>query len=354
MVYDILPSRMEVITKMKNLFKTTTLVIMLVCAILTIDVFAADTTNVEGFVDPQGRQLALYHNTLTMRMGAGTILKANIHSEDKKATGEVIWSTADENIVTIAEDGKLVTVNEGQTIVTATLKGTPITKECKITVVRNPEIAISAKTMIVEKGDKVTLEAEVTKSEMDNKEYVISWRSTNEKVATVDAEGNVKIVGAGTATIKAAVNGTDVEAGCKITSLQRGKSLSYGSSGDKKVSVSSLKNEIGEKEIATDNAGNQYRRGKKIGNFVITGYCTRCNSCGPRTTSSGKTATEGITVAVKKNQIPIGTKIIIGDHVYIAQDVHGNHRYSKVIDVFFGVRHGSEPFLRNIPVYYAK
>lgn len=345
---------MEVITKMKNLFKNTMLVIMLVCVLLTVDVFAAETANAEAYVDPQGRQLALYHNALTMRKGAGTILKANIHSEKANVTGEVIWSTEDENIATISADGKVVAVNEGQTTVTATLAGTPITKECKITVVGNPEITISKENVVVEKGDEFTLQAEITKSEMDNKEYRISFRSTNEKVAIVNAEGEVEIIGAGTATIWATINGTDRGASCKITSLQRGKSITYGSSGDKKVTVSSLKNEIGEKEIATDNAGNQYRRGAKIGNFVITGYCTKCNSCGPRTTSTGKTATEGVTVAVKKGQIALGTKLIIGDHVYIAQDVHGNHRYSKVIDVFFGVRHGSEPFLKNVPVYYAK
>ena len=339
---------------MKNLFRNTMLVVMLVCAIFTLDVFAAETVNAENYIDPQGRQLALYHNALTMRKGAGTILKANIHSNKPNATGDVIWSTEDENVVTISKDGRLVAVNEGQTTVTATLAGTPITKECKITVVGNPVIAISEENMIVETGDVVTLQAEMTKSEMDNKTYIISWRSTNEKVATVDGEGNVTIVGAGTATIWATVNGTDAGASCKITSLQRGKALTYGSSGDKKVTTSSLKAGSPENAIATDNAGNQYRRGAKIGDFVITGYCTKCNSCGPRTTSSGKTATEGVTVAVKKNQIPIGTKIIIGDHVYIAEDVHGNHRYSKVIDVFFGVRHGSEPFLRNVPVYYAK
>ena len=340
---------------MKNLIKNTLLVIMLVCAVLTLDVFAAETaTSADDYVDPQGRQLALYHNSLTMRKGAGTILKANIHSEKENVTGEVIWSTEDENVVTISEDGKLVAVNEGKTTVTATLAGTPLTKECTITVVGNPELTISEEKMIVEKGDEVTLEAELTKSEMDNKEYVISWRSTNEKVATVNENGEVKIVGAGTATIHATANGTNAGAKCKITSLQRGNSLTYGSSSDQKVTTSSLKNEIGEGGIATDNAGNQYRRGKKIGNFVITGYCTKCNSCGPRTTSSGKTATAGITVAVKKSQIPIGTKIIIGDHVYIAQDVHGNHRYSKVIDVFYGTRHGSECFLKNVPVYYAK
>lgn len=340
---------------MNKLFKNTMLVIMLACAVWTLDVFAADTaTSTEEYVDPQGRQLALYHNALTMRKGAGTILKADIHSEKEDATGEIVWSTADENVVTVSADGKIVAVNDGQTVVTATLKGTPLTKECTITVVSNPEVTISEKKLIVEKGDEVTLLAELTKSEMDNKEYVISWKSTNEKVATVDENGNVEIVGMGTATIWATANGTNAGASCKITSLQKGKSITYGASGDQKVTTSSLTAETTKNSIVTDNAGNQYRRGKKIGNFVITGYCTQCNSCGPRTTSSGKTATAGVTVAVNKNQIALGTKIIIGDHVYTAQDIHGNRRYSNVIDVFFGTRHGSECFLKNIPVYYAE
>ena len=339
---------------MKNLFKKTMLAVTLVCAVVTIDVFAAETTNTDSYVDPQGRQLALYHNSLTMRKGAGTVMSADIHSKNSNATGEIIWSTKDSNVVTVSENGRLVAVNEGQATVTATLAGTPITKECMITVVTNPEISISEEHLILERGDKVTLQAEMTKSEMDNKEYMISWMSTNEEVATVDEQGNVTIVGGGTATIKAAINGTDVEAGCKITSLQKGKAITYGASGDKKVTASSLRAGTPENAIVTDNAGNQYRRGDKIGNFVITGYCTQCNSCGPRSTSARKTATEGVTVAVKKSQIPLGTKIIIGDHVYIAQDTHGNHRYSNVIDVFFGTRHGSECFLKNIPVYYAK
>lgn len=337
---------------MRKVLKRAMLVIMLLCCtVWTLDVFAEDTTDYE---DPYGRQLVLYHNTLTMRKGAGTILDAQIISEKENVSGKVIWSTEDTDIVTVSEEGQLSAVNDGTATVTATLEGTPIKKECKITVVSNPVVTISEESMIVEKGDTASLSAEITKAEVDNKNYVLSWRSTNEKVATVDQQGNVTIVGAGTATIWVSANGTTSAAGCKITSLQKGKSVSRGASADQKVTTSSLKAETTENSIVTDNAGNQYRRGAKIGNFVITGYCTKCNSCGPRTTSTGNTATAGVTVAVKKNQIPMGTKIIIGDHVYTAEDVHGNHRYSKVIDVFFGTRHGSECFLKDVPVYYAK
>lgn len=338
---------------MKRVLKYAVALILIVCCtVWTLDVFAAETS--ANYVDPDGRQLVLYHNALTMRKGAGTILEAKILSEKEGASGKVNWTTSDKEVVTVSKEGHLSAVNDGSAIVTATLEGTPIKKECKITVVSNPMVTISEEKLIVEKGDTASLQAEMTKAEVDNKNYILSWRSTNEKVATVDQQGQVKIVGAGTATIYASLNGTTSEAGCKIISLQKGKAISRGASADHRVTTSSLKTETTDSFIATDNAGNQYKRGRKIGNFVITGYCTKCNSCGPRTTSTGVTATEGVTVAVKKNQIPMGTKIIIGDHVYTAEDVHGNHRYSKVIDVFFGTRHGSECFLKNIPVYYAK
>ena len=140
----------------------------------------------------------------------------------------------------------------------------------------------------------------------------------------------------------------------KITIEVKGNTLKYGSSYDKTVTVSSIKKKVKSDTVVYDNAGNGYTRGKSLGNFVITGYCTHCNSGSARATSSGKTATEGITVAVNSSQIPLGTKLIIGDHVYVAQDRHGNRNHSKVVDIFFGTRHGAEPFLKNIPVYIAK
>lgn len=133
-----------------------------------------------------------------------------------------------------------------------------------------------------------------------------------------------------------------------------GGTLKWGSKYDGNVTKSSIKNS--DAIIAKDNAGNTYTKGAKIDDFVITGYCTKCNSpSGSRTTSSGRTATSGISVAVNSSQIKLGTKIIIGDHVYVADDRHGNNNYSHVVDIFFGdeTHHGEEPLIKNIPVYIA-
>ncbi|MDO4555995.1 MAG: Ig-like domain-containing protein [Lachnospiraceae bacterium] len=220
-------------------------------------------------------------------------------------------------------------------------------------VVEEPKIEIESEKVTLKKGATKELDVDITTHEEDGNDYEIQWISTNKKVATVSSNGKVKAKKAGTATIKAKLSGTDVESKCKvIVKTIKGRKLKYGASSDRKVTVSSLKSTGGTE--FSDNAGNTYTKGKKVGNFVITGYCTKCNSGSARATSSGKTATAGITVAVNSKQIPLGTKLIIGDHVYIAQDRHGNRAHSKVIDVFFGTRHGSECFLKNIPVYYAK
>lgn len=225
----------------------------------------------------------------------------------------------------------------------------------EVQVVKDPELELCSSKVTLKKGGSKSLDADIIKDKKDDTKYKVKWKSTNKKVATVSSTGKVKAKKTGTCTIKASIAGTNVETTCKVTvKSAQGNKIKYGAAYDKKVTTSSLKKKVGNDAVVYDNAGNAYTKGRCLGKFVITGYCTKCNCGSPRSTSSGKVATEGVTVAVKSSQISLGTKIIIGNHVYIAQDSHGNRKYSKVIDVFFGTRHGAEPFLRNIPVYIAK
>lgn len=219
--------------------------------------------------------------------------------------------------------------------------------------VQDPKLEIESSRMTLKKGTSKELDVDVKLHEKDNNDYEIKWSSTNKKVATVSDNGKVNAKRAGTCTIKVKLSGTDVETKCKITvKSTKGNQLKYGAKFDKNVTARDLR-KTGGTEFK-DNAGNTYTKGKKVGNFVLTGYCTKCNSGSSRATSSGRPATEGITVAVNSRQIPLGTKLIIGNHVYVAQDRHGNRRHKRVIDVFFGNSHGAECFLKNVPVYYAK
>ena len=65
------------------------------------------------------------------------------------------------------------------------------------------------------------------------------------------------------------------------------------------------------------------------GQFTITHYC-RCEGCCGKSdgiTATGVIVEEGRTIAVDPKIIPLGSEVLIGGHVYIAEDtgVKGNH-----------------------------
>lgn len=70
--------------------------------------------------------------------------------------------------------------------------------------------------------------------------------------------------------------------------------------------------------------------------FKLTFYCPCEKCCGPgggKKTASGTTPTAGRTIAVCKDQIPFGTKVIIEGHEFIAEDTGGAIKWNR-IDVF--------------------
>jgi 3D (Asp-Asp-Asp) domain-containing protein len=73
-----------------------------------------------------------------------------------------------------------------------------------------------------------------------------------------------------------------------------------------------------------------------LGTFTVTHYCSCPICCGEWAdgiTATGTQATEGRTIAVDKNVIPLGSKVIIDNHEYIAEDIGGAIKGNKV-DIF--------------------
>jgi len=72
-----------------------------------------------------------------------------------------------------------------------------------------------------------------------------------------------------------------------------------------------------------------------LGEYKITHYCP-CEECCGKTdgiTYTGTTATEGRTIAVDPDVIPLGSEVNINGQVYIAEDTGGAIK-GKRIDVF--------------------
>jgi len=84
-----------------------------------------------------------------------------------------------------------------------------------------------------------------------------------------------------------------------------------------------------------DSSGAGYVPGTYLGNFMCTHYCTGtcCNgSWGNSTKWKGTPIQPGYTVAVDESLIPLGTKLFINGHLYLAEDTGGAIK-GKHIDI---------------------
>ena len=81
--------------------------------------------------------------------------------------------------------------------------------------IRVASISLSKSTLELTVGDQASLDATISPDNATNKE--ISWASDNEAVATVSAEGVVKALRAGTASITAKTVDQGKTASCAVT-----------------------------------------------------------------------------------------------------------------------------------------
>ena len=153
----------------------------------------------------------------------------------------VTWKSSDTSIATVDSKGKVTGKKAGKVTITATAKdGFGAQKTRQITVVKPvkvSKVSVSGASSVVT-GKSVTLKATVAPSNASNK--TVTWKSSNAKIATVNAKGVVKGVKAGTVTITAtAKDGSKKKATKKITVTKPVKVSKVSVSGASKVAVGS-------------------------------------------------------------------------------------------------------------------
>ena len=125
-------------------------------------------------------------------------------SKQLTADEDVTWSTSDSSVATVDKNGKVTGVGEGSATITATDKdGNKQT--VTVTVTDNSQTSgddDKHDNWSIEPSEDFSLKVGDKKKLTADGEG-ITWKSSNEKVAKVDQNGNVTAVGAGTATITA-------------------------------------------------------------------------------------------------------------------------------------------------------
>ena len=115
----------------------------------------------------------------------------------------IIWASSNDKVVKVL-NGKVTAVGEGTAIITATTKDGGKTATINVTVKNVPVmgITVSPTTLNMTIGDKSKqLTATITPINASNKG--VTWKSSNNAIASVDSKGVVTAIGEGTTTITA-------------------------------------------------------------------------------------------------------------------------------------------------------
>lgn len=151
--------------------------------------------------------IALETNGHTSETVAYTLEPADTTEDD------VTLSVADESVAKL-EGNKLVAVSDGTTKITAT--SGIVKTSAKVTVTTKVEqITLDSNEGVLTVGNTHTIKATVFPEDATDK--AVTWKSSDESIATVDAEGNVTAKDTGNVTIMAVNSDGDVSADYALT-----------------------------------------------------------------------------------------------------------------------------------------
>ena len=142
----------------------------------------------------------------TLVEGGSVPLVANVQPSDA-TDPEVEWSTSDEDVVVVSEEGIVTAIGLGQATITVKTLDGGFEATADFTVVRPATgVTVSPETeTLAVGGPNVTLNATVTPTGSTN--GAVTWTSSDNTVATVNSAGVVTPVSQGTATITATTQG---------------------------------------------------------------------------------------------------------------------------------------------------
>ncbi|MCL2163346.1 MAG: Ig-like domain-containing protein [Oscillospiraceae bacterium] len=178
------------------------------------------SATVEPFVHVTGLSL----NTSVIKIWMG--LSANLSAIVEPANAynkNIIWSTSDNTIAMVDQDGKVMAAaNEGTAIITAKTEDGGVEAACEVTVrvtgagdIPVDYVTLDKSALSLYTGQSVGLTATVFPGDAYNQN--LQWSSSDKTVATVDENGRVTGAGEGTATIMVTTEDFGTTDSCDVT-----------------------------------------------------------------------------------------------------------------------------------------
>lgn len=183
----------------------------------------SETKTINVVVSPTGIEMP---ETFQMSMDQPEdAFTASVVPEDA-TDAKITYTSGDTDVLTVAEDGTITALKDGEATVTATIDGTEVKSECVVTVLPSAEkITLSSTKLTLKPDASEQLTFTVFPENADTSHKV--WYSSDESIATVDEDGNIKGVKDGTCEISLAM--ADQNATCKVTVSSKSNQSASGS-----------------------------------------------------------------------------------------------------------------------------
>ena len=150
---------------------------------------------------------------LTLTAGEAATLETAVAPDDATHVA-ISYTSSNDDVATVSDAGEVTAVAAGDATITAAVDGTALSADCKVTVlpaIERVELNYTTLSLQPEGTAQITYTVVPEEALADTANYA----SSDEAVATVDADGNVTAVADGTATITVEVNGVTAE--CEVT-----------------------------------------------------------------------------------------------------------------------------------------
>ena len=160
-------------------------------------------------------RIKLSQSTLNILIGTTEKLTPTI-TPSNATNQDIIWKSSDESIATIDENGKITTHKLGTVTIIAYING--YTSTCTVTVIDKIElekITINKSELTIKEKSSETLKITYTPNNATNKK--ITWKSSDESIATVDENGKINAKKPGNVAIIAVSKDGGYVATCKVT-----------------------------------------------------------------------------------------------------------------------------------------
>lgn len=209
---------------MKNIYT-----LLLLCATIFLASCQDDDTVIASAV-------SLDKTTLSLVAGTQGTLTATITPDDVEVK-DLTWMSCNESIAKVDDKGVVTAIAVGKATVTVVTRSGGKSASCEVIVTAAP-VAVTGVTLdktvlSLNVDDKVTLVATIAPEDATNTN--VKWTTSDDKIATISATGEITAIAAGAATITVTTEDGNKTATCVVTVADRPAYRFYGGKNNKMV-----------------------------------------------------------------------------------------------------------------------